>query len=309
MKKTFISALILTALFTVTGCEDKEAKATIEQQTQTIAQLTAENMQLKAEKEKAEKVIPAIFAEKDVIFEKVEKIKYSKSQERWFSSDEGEVNISLLGLKTNVAWLNDLLWSELVKNDFGENVSKTRDQMLSKYKTIWNDVKESLEKEPELGFSSNTWMMFVGQKEKLATFAIRYYSYTGGAHGLGGSEYLTIDMTTHKVLTLSDIIEQKKLPEVKELLWRFYTDSGRIKDEDAFTKKTDFDVSKNFYLAHDGIHFIYDEYEIASYAEGEQDLVISWGLLQLENLLMPDFVKQKYYDFGYIAPYTTPVEE
>ena len=302
MKKTFISALILTALFTVTGCEDKEMKATIEQQTQTIAQLTAENTQLKAEKEKAEKVIPAIFAEKDVIFEKVEKIKYSKSQERWFSSDEGEVNISLLGLKTNVAWLNDLLWSELVKNDFGENVSKTRDQMLSKYKTIWNDVKESLEKEPELGFSSNTWMIFVGQKEKLATFAIRYYSYTGGAHGLGGSEYLTIDMTTHKVLTLSDIIEQKKLPEVKELLWRFYTDSGRIKDEDAFTKKTDFDVSKNFYLAHDGIHFIYHVYEIASYAEGEQDLVIPWVWLQRENLLTSDFVKQKYYDLGYEVP-------
>ena len=302
MKKTFISALILTALFTVTGCEDKEAKATIAQQTQTIAQLTAENTQLKAEKEKAEKVIPAIFAEKDVIFEKVEKIKYSKSQERWFSSDEGEVNISLLGLKTNVAWLNDLLWSELVKNDFGENVSKTRDQMLSKYKTIWNDVKESLEKEPELGFSSNTWMIFVGQKEKLATFAIRYYSYTGGAHGLGGSEYLTIDMTTHKVLTLSDIIEQKKLPEVKELLWSFYTDYGRIKDEEAFTKKTDFDVSKNFYLAHDGIHFIYHVYEIASYAEGEQDLVIPWVWLQRENLLTSDFVKQKYYDLGYEVP-------
>ena len=302
MKKTLISVLILTALFTTTGCEDKEAKATIAQQTQTIAQLTAENTQLKAEKEKAEKVIPAIFAEKDVIFEKVEKIKYSKSQERWFSSDEGEVNISLLGLKTNVAWLNDLLWSELVKNDFGENVSKTRDQMLSKYKTIWNDVKESLEKEPELGFSSNTWMMFVGQKEKLATFAIRYYSYTGGAHGLGGSEYLTIDMTTHKVLTLSDIIEQKKLPEVKELLWSFYTDSGRIKDEEAFTKKTDFDVSKNFYLAHDGIHFIYHEYEIASYAAGEQDLVIPWVWLQRENLLTSDFVKQKYYNLGYEVP-------
>ena len=302
MKKTFISALILTALFTVTGCEDKEAKATIEQQTQTIAQLTAENTQLKAEKEKAEKVIPAIFAEKDVIFEKVEKIKYSKSQERWFSSDEGEVNISLLGLKTNVAWLNDLLWSELVKNDFGENVSKTRDQMLSKYKTIWNDVKESLEKEPELGFSSNTWMMFVGQKEKLATFAMGYYSYTGGTHGVEGNEYLTVDMTTHKVLTLPDIIDQKKLPEVKELLWSFYTNFGSTKDEDAFTKKTDFDVPENFYLAHDGIHFIYHEYEIASYAEGEQDLVIPWAWLQRENLLTSDFVKQKYYDLGYTAP-------
>lgn len=309
MKKTFISALILTALFTVTGCEDKEAKATIEQQTQTIAQLTAENTQLKAEKEKAEKVIPAIFAEKDVIFEKVEKIKYSKSQERLFSSDEVEIDISLLGLKTNIDWLDELLWTELVKNEFGEDAPKTREQVLTEYKTIWNDVKESLEKEPELGFSRNSWMTFVGQKEKLATFAVRYYGYTGGPHGVGGSEYLTVDMTTHKVLTLPDIIDQKKLSEVKELLWSFYTDDGRIKDEDAFTKKTDFDVSKNFYLAHDGIHFIYHEYEIASYAEGEQDLVISWGQLQLENLLMPDFVKQKYYDFGYTEPYAAPVKE
>ena len=272
------------------------------QQTQTIAQLTAENTQLKAEKEKAEKVIPAIFAEKDVIFEKVETIKYSKSQERWFSSDEGEVSISLLGLKTNVAWLNDLLWSEFVKKEFGENVSKTRDQVRSEYQTILNDVKASLEKEHELGFSRNAWMLFVGQKEKLATFAVRYYSYTGGPHGVGGNVYLTVDMTTHKVLTLSDIIDQKKLPEVKELLWRFYTDSGRIKDEDAFTKKTDFDVSKNFYLAHDGIHFIYHVYEIASYAEGEQDLVIPWVWLQRENLLTSDFVKQKYYNLGYEVP-------
>ena len=54
MKKTLILALILTALFAVTGCEDKETKVTIEQQTQTIAQLTAENTQLKAEKEKAD---------------------------------------------------------------------------------------------------------------------------------------------------------------------------------------------------------------------------------------------------------------
>ena len=102
MKKTFISALILTALFTATGCEDKEAKATIAQQTQTIAQLTAENTQLKAEKEKAEKIIPAIFAEKDLIFEKVEKIKYTPSQERWFERDQVEIHISLLGLNTNL---------------------------------------------------------------------------------------------------------------------------------------------------------------------------------------------------------------
>ena len=59
---------------------------------------------------------------------------------------------------------------------------------------------------------------------------------------------------------------------------------------------------KNVKKRHDGIHFIYHEYEIASYAEGEQDLVIPWAWLQRENLLTSDFVKQKYYDLGYTAP-------
>lgn len=100
MKKTFISALILTALFTVTGCEDKEAKATIEQQTQTIAQLTVENTQLKAEKEKVEKVIPAIIAQDDVIFDKEETIKYPKStKEDEYVPTEGKLHYSISTLK------------------------------------------------------------------------------------------------------------------------------------------------------------------------------------------------------------------
>ena len=56
-------------------------------------------------------------------------------------------------------------------------------------KQFLNDVKASLEKEPELGFSRNAWMSFVGQKEKLATFAMGYYSYTGGPHGVEGNVY------------------------------------------------------------------------------------------------------------------------
>ena len=114
MKKTFISALILTALFTVTGCEDKEAKATIAQQTQTIAQLTAENTQLKAEKEKAEKIIPAIIAQNDVIFDKEETIKYPKPvKEDEYAPVEGKIHHSVSTLKTNIEWLDKLLLEEI----------------------------------------------------------------------------------------------------------------------------------------------------------------------------------------------------
>ncbi len=44
MKKTFISAVILTALLS-TGCQDKEAQSKIEQLNQTVTQLTAEYFQ------------------------------------------------------------------------------------------------------------------------------------------------------------------------------------------------------------------------------------------------------------------------
>ena len=93
-------SLNFNCTFTVTGCEDKEAKAMIEQQTQTIAQLTAENTQLKAEKEKAEKVIPAIIAQDDVIFDKEETIKYPKSaKEDEYVSTEGKLHYSISTLK------------------------------------------------------------------------------------------------------------------------------------------------------------------------------------------------------------------
>ena len=72
-------SLILTALFTVTGCEDKEDESNDWATNTDNAQLTAENNAIKSWKEKAEKVIPAIIAQDDVIFDKEETIKYPKS--------------------------------------------------------------------------------------------------------------------------------------------------------------------------------------------------------------------------------------
>ena len=123
-----------------------------------------------------------------LFLKKQKKSKYTPAQERWFERDEVEIGISLLGLKTNIDWLDELLWSELVKKEFGENAPKTRDQVRSEYQTILNDVKASLEKEHELGFSRNAWMTFVGQKEKLATFAMGVLQlYWGGLMVLRGT--------------------------------------------------------------------------------------------------------------------------
>ena len=52
-------------------------------------------------------------------------------------------------------------------------------------------------------------------------------------------------------------------------------------------------VTDNFYLDHDGIHFVYNVYEIASYADGPQELVIEWW--NASALLQPEFIQKQYY--------------
>ena len=69
-KDIHFSLIFKLHFFTVTGCEDKEAKATIEQTNTDNCTTNGRKYTIKSWKEKAEKVIPAIFAEKDPIFEK-----------------------------------------------------------------------------------------------------------------------------------------------------------------------------------------------------------------------------------------------
>ena len=292
MKKTFISALILTALFTVTGCEDKEAKATIEQQTQTIAQLTAENTQLKAEKEKAEKVIPAIIAQDDVIFDKEETIKYPKSaKEDEYVPTEGKLHYSISTLKTNIEWLDTLLLEQISKNADGK--PRSREQLIEDYQKAYDEAKKEMLESPIIGVDETLDLAFNHQRGKLAVFLINYYSYGGGAHGVGGYHYLNIDLETKKLLSFDDVFKPNQQAKLKELLWERYTRYGEVKDEEAFTSKDAFEVTDNFYLDHDGIHFVYNVYEIASYAEGPQELVIEWW--NAPALLKPEFIQKQYY--------------
>ena len=107
MKKNIFVAAILVATTFLSGCEDKEAQAKLAEQTQIINQLTTENTQLKAalnaEKAKLENIIPAIFAEKEFIFEAREMLPYPKSYHR---EGEEEFRFEIATLHTNIDWLN-----------------------------------------------------------------------------------------------------------------------------------------------------------------------------------------------------------
>ncbi|WP_118790848.1 DUF3298 domain-containing protein [Haemophilus haemolyticus] len=286
MKKTLVAALISSVIL-LAGCQDKDTEAKIKQLNQTVAQLNAENTKLK---EQIEKTVPAIFVENDEIFNQSEIIKHPKSKED-YQPEETKIEYSISTIKTNIDWLNDLLWKKLTENEETKNIS--REQFIARYQTAFEEDKKEVKETPSLGISHSMWTDFIAQKEKLATFAISFYDYEGGAHGIEGNRYFTIDLTTRHILTLNDLFNEKDLPKVKTLLWEQYNNSN--KEYEPIIGADSFNLSNNIYLDSKGVHFIYDVYEIAPYATGEQDLLLYFG--QLEELFRPEFKRSNYVKF------------
>ena len=286
MKKTLLAALISSVIL-LTGCQDKDTEAKIKQLNQTVAQLSAENTKLK---EQIEKTVPAIFVKNDEIFNQSEIIKHPKSKED-YQPEETKIEYSISTIKTNIDWLNDLLWKKLTENEEMKNIS--REQFVARYQTAFEEDKKEVKETPSFGISHSMWTDFIAQKEKLATFAISFYDYEGGAHGIEGNRYFTIDLTTRHILTLNDLFNEKDLPKVKMLLWEQYNNSN--KEYELVIGADSFNLSNNIYLDSRGVHFIYDVYEIAPYAAGEQDLLLYFG--QLEELFKPEFKRSNYVKF------------
>lgn len=286
MKKTLVAVLISSVIL-LTGCQDKDTETKIKQLNQTVAQLTTENVKLK---EQIEKTVPAIFVENDEIFNQSEIIKHPKSKED-YQPEETKIEYSISTIKTNIDWLNDLLWKKLTENEEMKNIS--REQFVARYQTAFEEDKKEVKETPSFGISHSMWTDFIAQKEKLATFAISFYDYEGGAHGVEGNRYFTIDLTTRHILTLNDLFNEKDLPKVKTLLWEQYNNSN--KEYEPVIGADSFNLSNNIYLDSRGVHFIYEVYEIAPYAAGEQDLLLYFG--QLEELFKPEFKRNNYVKF------------
>lgn len=101
------------------------------------------------------------------------------------------------------------------------------------------------------------------------SFRCEDYAYTGGAHGSTIIKVGTIDRKTGKILTLDDVRQFADRCALQKMLYdavvsRIGKDAlqGEVKPHD------------NFYLAKDGWHFVYNQYEVACYAEGAVEVTV-----------------------------------
>ena len=94
--------------------------------------------------------------------------------------------------------------------------------------------------------------------------------YTGGAHGSSAVLLGSIDLKSGRKLRIDDVIPADKRAEALSLV----KDAVVKKLEGADKLQGKVTLTENFCIAEDGLHFLFQEYEIAAYCFGSIEVII-----------------------------------
>ena len=107
------------------------------------------------------------------------------------------------------------------------------------------------------------------------SYRVTEYQYTGGAHGYTSVQVGTVDRKTGRKYRLADIVPESRRGELlrkvrEDIAVRRYGAKSyaewRARKDVAFFDEPQ--LTENFYFDDQAIHFIYNQYEIACYADG-----------------------------------------
>ncbi len=110
------------------------------------------------------------------------------------------------------------------------------------------------------------------------------FEYTGGAHGLGSTDFLIYDLENGKYLGYDDIFLEGKEEAIYELLEKKVNEKSE--NDDNFYV-SELYITENIALDGNSIYFSYDPYEIAPYSVGYIKLAITYK--ELSQYLTPKF--------------------
>ncbi len=129
------------------------------------------------------------------------------------------------------------------------------------------------------------------QNDSLLSYAVEYSDYEGGAHGSYRITYINIDLNDLTTLSEEDLFVPdyfKPLTEkiVHQLMKKYDAGEPDSLLMRGFFTLEDIMPNNNFWLNGEGIHYSYNQYEIAPYTMGVINVTIPYS--ELTDILLPD---------------------
>jgi Protein of unknown function (DUF3298)/Deacetylase PdaC len=177
----------------------------------------------------------------------------------------------------DTASINKLITYELTKefkgNDIVVGITDAAAAFVMKYDSIPKEIKSN----------SAYWNRQINvrvpyQQYPYVSLSIEFTEYTGGAHGMYGTNYLNFDREKNKVIGLHDLFDDAKIAEItKQAEQIFRTQEGLTEGQDYngyFFENGKFVLPANFSIRKGGILFQYGLYEIKPYVAGITEVFV-----------------------------------
>lgn len=122
------------------------------------------------------------------------------------------------------------------------------------------------------------------QNSRYYSVAYSYYSFMGGAHGNYGNSLYTFDLNTGRQIQLTEIVADTNA--LRPLLEKAFVESKKEEGQPApplsdllFPEFQKLPMPIEFAVTPEGLRFVYNTYEVAAYAFGMTDEVLTWAQL------------------------------
>ena len=199
-----------------------------------------------------------------------------------------EVSIDVpkaLGNKKLAKSINLSLREEIIsKLTFDDEINvKTIQQAIESFTDGYFELKKIYPDET-IGWKATINGMITFENNELITIELRSYLFTGGAHGYGSTNYLNFNKKRGGEIGPRELFEDRegfqKYAETQFRLQQNIPVNKSINSTGFMFEKDHFYLPENIGFTEEGLKLLYNQYEVASYADGPIELTLPYKDVQ-----------------------------
>ncbi|WP_067034895.1 DUF3298 and DUF4163 domain-containing protein [Allomuricauda sp. CP2A] len=153
------------------------------------------------------------------------------------------------------------------------------DQAMASFTDSYKELKTKFP--DEIGWEAKINGEIIYEDANLVTIVVNSYTFTGGAHGYGSTSYLNFDKRKGTELENWELFDDpegfEKFAETKFRIQEDIPQDSNINATGFMFEGDMFHLPYNVGYTQDGVQLIYNQYEVASYADGPIVLTLPYA--------------------------------
>lgn len=137
------------------------------------------------------------------------------------------------------------------------------------------------------------------EDNNVLSYSVTHADYTGGAHGSLNVLYFTIDLNELTTITEENIFKPNyykflTTKIIENLMKKYEVDTPDKLINEGFFDINEIAPNNNFWVNNEGVHYIYNQYEIAPYSMGPIEVTIPYE--DIKSIIIKESIVGKYFD-------------